>query len=276
MWNPHCPHSGRSKQFIWMQQHISTHQFLPCNTELSSCFCSGSDQHRLPERLCQPNSPPCLSAHQGQGWNGKRSHGPIVTRQMFNKSLRPSRKPTSILTQFGTNWYYGTTPPGTFQHQNSHRIHDHYWNNWNVIQQSIGPIPHRIQQRQQVCHHPLHLWCKFCQIHTHQKPDERGALASVQVSVWLSHSTWIQIATPEDGQQKISWRRKLHSQREHMAPIHLTQQPLHQSGRMGNLDLEESLLLRHYWASKNLFYCKLMLHHWSNGLHPQHSPSVLS
>ncbi len=172
---------------IWMQQHISTHQFLPCNAELSGRFHSGkSDQQRLPKRICQPNFPPCLSAYQGQLWNRKRPHGPILARQMFNESLHHNRKPTSIPTQFWTNWYFGTTPPGTFQCQDAHHVHDHYWNHWNVIQQSDGPVPHHVQQRQQICHHLLHLRCKFCKFYLHQKPDNRGAPASIQVSICLS------------------------------------------------------------------------------------------
>jgi hypothetical protein len=40
----------------------------------------------------------------------------------------------------------------------------------------------------------------FVKIHPHQKPDKRRAFASVQVSECLPHSTWIQTATPQDGQ----------------------------------------------------------------------------
>ncbi len=135
---------------------------------ISSRFDFGkSNRQRLPERICRPNIPPCLSEYQGQWWNGKRPHGPILARQTINKNLHPSRKPTSIPTRFQTNWHYGTTPPGTFQCQDSHCLHDHYRNHWIVFQWSVGPVPHHIQQRQKLCHRLLHLRCKLCEIRPH-------------------------------------------------------------------------------------------------------------
>ncbi len=61
-----------------------------------------------------------------------------------------------------------------------------------------------------------------------------------------------------------------------MAPVDPTQYPPHQSSRMGNLYVEESLPLWHCWPFKNIPYHKLVLPHWSNRLQPQHAPAVPS
>ncbi len=81
LWNSSHPISNGSKQFICMQQHISTHQLLPCNLKLPGHFHAGKgNRQRLPERFCQPHIAPSLTAHEGQWQNWKRPHGIMLSR----------------------------------------------------------------------------------------------------------------------------------------------------------------------------------------------------